>query len=397
MTIPSTLTPAAAAGRTWDALVIGAGPAGALAARQLALTGAETLLVDRAEFPRPKVCGGCLNGHALRVLHAVGLERLVGQLGSRPLRRFEVYSAGRRAGLTLPDGTAVSRARLDAALVQEAIAAGAAFLPGANGIVLPRAECPQGRRVVELTSAHGRHTTVVYSRIVLAAGGLGHSRSLPAGEFRSHVAHKSRIGVGAVLAEPHGYEPGTIHMAVQRQGYVGLVCLEGAALNVAAAFDAEFVKRSHGPAAAVAELLREAGLPSIPDLSSAAWAGTLPLTRHTRPLAGNRVFLLGDAAGYVEPFTGEGIAWALTAALAVVPLAREGIVAWDRHLARRWMAEYRRRLSGRQRVCRLIAAGVRRPRMASSLLGALSSVPVLARPLIERINGSPARLQGCGS
>jgi len=61
----ATLTLEAACEPTWDAIVLGAGPAGALAARQLGASGARVLLVDRKAFPRWKVCGACLNGQAL--------------------------------------------------------------------------------------------------------------------------------------------------------------------------------------------------------------------------------------------------------------------------------------------------------------------------------------------
>ena len=77
MIAPSAIAPTldveTAVSQKWDALVIGAGPAGALAARQAALSGKRVLLVDSKSFPRPKVCGACLNGQALVVLQSVGL------------------------------------------------------------------------------------------------------------------------------------------------------------------------------------------------------------------------------------------------------------------------------------------------------------------------------------
>ncbi|HEY2155642.1 MAG TPA: FAD-dependent monooxygenase, partial [Isosphaeraceae bacterium] len=64
-------------GSEWDALVVGAGPAGSIAARELARFGARTLLVERAAFPRWKVCGACLNGHALASIREAGLARTI--------------------------------------------------------------------------------------------------------------------------------------------------------------------------------------------------------------------------------------------------------------------------------------------------------------------------------
>src|SRR5207253_6673651 len=71
--------------RTWPVLVVGAGPAGATAARELARRGVEVLLVDRAMFPRWKVCGCCLNGNALATLERIGLGNLPRQQGATPL------------------------------------------------------------------------------------------------------------------------------------------------------------------------------------------------------------------------------------------------------------------------------------------------------------------------
>ena len=88
----------------WDAVVIGAGPAGALAARQLALGGARVLLVEKARFPRWKICGACLNGHALDALGAAGLGSLVDRLGAVGLREFRVGIGGGMIPIALPVG-----------------------------------------------------------------------------------------------------------------------------------------------------------------------------------------------------------------------------------------------------------------------------------------------------
>src|SRR6516164_7141698 len=129
MTIAATIELAAARACMWDALVVGAGPAGSLAARQLALQGRSVLLVDRACFPRWKVCGACLNGWALATLSAVRLERVTHDLGAVPLTRMHVAAWGRQADIALGVGVSLSRAALDAALVEAAIDAGVSFLP----------------------------------------------------------------------------------------------------------------------------------------------------------------------------------------------------------------------------------------------------------------------------
>ena len=122
------------AAKVWDAIVLGAGPAGALAARQLAIGGARVLLVDRKSFPRRKVCGACLNKTALGVLESMGLGSLPARLGGIELESLELAFAGRSTRLVLPGGIALSRPLLDDALVETAIAEGVDFLPETQGL-----------------------------------------------------------------------------------------------------------------------------------------------------------------------------------------------------------------------------------------------------------------------
>ena len=153
-------------------------------------------------------------------------------------------------------------------------------------------------------------------------------------------------------------------MAVGRCGYVGLVRVEDDQLNVAAAFARELIKDCGSPGAAARTILAEAGFPSIPALASASWQGTVPLTRRTWPVAGERFFVLGDAAGYVEPFTGEGMAWAMMCGKAAVPLARRAIDGWDPSLPREWTSLHRRLVARRQLLCRGLALMLRHPWLA---------------------------------
>ena len=125
----------------WDVAVVGAGPAGA-AALESARHGQAVVLIDKAVFPRSKVCGSCLNGHALAVLQQVGLSDLPERLGGVPLQRFCLGGAGRRAVVALPTGVAVSRAAFDAALVQAAIDAGADLVADTSRLERVLGRCP---------------------------------------------------------------------------------------------------------------------------------------------------------------------------------------------------------------------------------------------------------------
>ena len=111
-------------------------------------------------------------------------------------------------------------------------------------------------------------------------------------------------------------------------------------------------------------------------------------------MSAERVLVLGDAAGYVEPFTGEGIAWALASAVAVAPLADRAVSRWDDSLGREWGARHRQIVTGRQRMCRLVARILRHPRLAHCAIQLLGWWPRLAAPFVHRLNAVDAHAKG---
>jgi flavin-dependent dehydrogenase len=383
MVVPATLTADEAAARRWDVLVVGAGPAGGLAAYAAARCGLRTLLVERDALPRWKVCGCCLNGCALASLSAVGLGGLPQRCGAVPLRRLRLGVAGRSADVALA-GMSLSRLSFDAALAAEAIAAGAAFLPRTRAALL---DVEQTGRTVALHGPEGERRTT--AAVVLAADGLGGKLLARAGLSAAPAEPAARLGAGVVLPDgPDFYAAGTVYMACGGGGYLGLVRLEDGQLDLAAALDPEFVRGHGGPGAAARLILADTGWPVPADLAAADWRGTAPLTRRARRLAAERVFVLGDAAGYVEPFTGEGMAWALAAARAVLPLVRRAVAGWRPDLEAAWTALYRRVVTQRQGICRTAAAVLRRPWLTKGVVALLQLAPGLAAPVVRRLNAS---------
>ena len=379
--IEPTLSLDEAAGRTWDAAVVGAGPAGAMAARELARQGASVLLVERSRFPRYKVCGGCLNPRSLCLLQKSGLGKLTDELGAIPLSKLRLGARGSVADVRLPRGAGVSREAFDTALVRATIAAGGAFLPGTTGTLLPA----DGRPLRQLRLRHANRDHTIATKVVLAAVGLG-------SRLEGHPEHSepawevgSRIGAGVMIpAGTPGYEAGTIYMACAHEGYVGQVVVEDGRIDAAAALDPSAVKSVGGIGELASRILEQAGFPTHPDLAALPWKGTPHLTRQAPRLGGERLFTLGDAAGYIEPFTGEGMAWALAGAAAVAPLAlrtiREG---WDESLLTRWRATYRKEVTRRQGVCRLTAGLLRRPFTTQLLVRTLGIAPWISRPFLS--------------
>lgn len=380
--IPASLTAADCAQRLWDVIVIGAGPAGCVTAKCLADRGLAVLLVESRSFPRSKVCGGCLNENALAALEAAGLRPAVAALGPVPLHSFLLGAGGRSVELPLPGGIAVSRYGMDAALARAAIEAGAALLPETQAFVDDVAgDC----RGVRLESSSG--TIPIKTRVVVAATGLsGRSVSHLPG-FHSQESQKSRIGVEATLADfPAHYRPGVIFMAAGRHGYVGLTRVEDGRLNVAAAVDAAFVRDSGSPGAACLSILNEAGFPASESMQPAEWRGTAKLTRSTTRQAAERLFVVGDAAGYVEPFTGEGMAWGMSGAVELAPIVARAVAAWNDSFVADWERRYRELVIQRQWVCRSLAIGLRRPTLVRMAVPILKRAPWLARPIIGQLN-----------
>jgi flavin-dependent dehydrogenase len=109
------------------------------------------------------------------------------------------------------------------------------------------------------------------------------------------------------------------------------------------------------------------------------------------------VLLLGDAAGYVEPFTGEGMAWALAAATAVAPVAARGAFEWSHSIEREWQTMLRRLVTNRQRWCRVLALALRHPWAVRTLLGAVSLAPALAGPIIRSVSEAPQGIAGAAA
>ena len=273
----------------FDAVVIGAGPAGSTAAYRLATAGARVLLVDRARFPRDKPCGGGLTDRAVDQLPVdvtpVVEDRVATfELGLRYEQRFERRS-------TSPLILMTQRRRLDAYLAERAQEAGAVFHDGAKvgSISSGGSVTVDGYRVRSgaLIGADGVNGTT--ARAVGLDGGHDHAvalegnvpfEALSEGRFRGRVL----VELGTV---PGGYAwvfPKGDHVNVGVGGWLR----EGPRL------------RAH-----LSRVCREYGIPE--DRLERTRGYRLPMRRAGSSSATGRTLLVGDAAGLVDPLSGDGI------------------------------------------------------------------------------------------
>jgi flavin-dependent dehydrogenase len=403
-------TTIAALKQDWDIVIIGAGPAGAFAANLLSGADRRVLLIDKATFPRQKVCGCCINAAAISLLKAHGLGEIIDTLGGIPLKSLELHEASESVNVALPGGISLSRSSLDTALVSAAISKGVTFLPGVLAQVEAQVEAPvmlqvespseaPAESLIKDPSSNAANHTLrsitllsdgtkltITSRVILVADGLSGRALELLPQFDCIAEPQSRFGCGTIIDDaPDFYQPGYIYMACTDNGYAGLVRLEDGRVDVAAAMDLNYSRAQGGASRAVMQILKDSHLPVPPSLAQVQWGGTEPLTRKRKCIAANGIFVIGDACGYAEPFTGEGIAWALTSAAAVTSIVKEALTKWQPSLSDKWQRRHRQMMRPRHKRCQLIGQGLRRRYVRRVALPLLTVLPNIAAAIVKQI------------
>jgi len=359
----------------YDAIVVGGGPAGASTAFALSRAGARVLVLDRANFPRPKPCAEYLSPQASRLLSEMGALDAVESAGAAHLAGMIVrapngatlrgdfvaahgYSAFRDRGLAL------RRTTLDPILLDCARSAGAEVREGARVVDLVRDA--NGRVTgVQLLSAHGAAEAII-APLVVGADGL---RSVVA--RRLALARTSRFWPRRIALVAHYENFGDVgdwgEMHVERDvGYVGLAAVDSGLTNVAMVVPASAARAiSSDRTAFFEQWLRDrpqlAGRVADARLVTPVIA-TGPFASHARRAWAPGVALVGDAADFFDPFTGEGIYSALRGGELLAPFAMRALgattaAAYDAEL-RAYANARRAEFRGKWIVERLIHAAV---------------------------------------
>jgi len=342
----------------FDVAIVGSGPAGASCAAFCARAGLRTLLLEREKFPREKVCGDCLNPSCTPVLARLGIADRVRLLPHAALNRVDfVAIGGRTVGVPLPAGAeiAVKRSLFDAALMDCAVAAGAEVRDRATVTSLHAPVTGSDNWKI------GTAGTKIEARVLVAADGRNSTVArllnlLPRIE-------KERVGLQTHIPLPPEFG-GRVVLQFLPEGYSGQAPVNESELNLC------LVGKARSIPALRSWAERKFGL--SPEHT---WRTITPLRRAPIAPAHPRVFLVGDAARVVEPFTGEGIYYALRSG----ELAAEAIAMGDEEQAmRRYAAAHASLYRGRLWVNQIARAAVLSPRATSWLMNA----GLLPRPLL---------------
>jgi menaquinone-9 beta-reductase len=367
-----------------EVVVVGAGPAGVATAILLRQLGRDVLLLDAARFPRDKVCGESISPAAWPVLERLGAAAAVRELHPQSIRGMTLtapdgssFSGAYGGGTRL--GFAVSRFDFDRVLVETARRAGVDVREGVRVTDVLKRE----RRVAGVRC--GDEGTDIEARLVVGADGRGSIVARRLGLLREHPRLR-KYALRGHWEDASDLGPwGELH--VGGGGYCGVAPLSATRANVACVLDQRELRAACGDLEAFYRA-RLAAWPGVaPRLTGARLEGPPraigPLALENRGATAPGALLVGDAAGFFDPFTGEGVTlalrsaeWAVSAAHAA--LDRRDVSGLEAYEHTRWRAT-----RDKFRLNRLLYQTIARPRLANFVGHRMASRPGLADRLVS--------------
>jgi len=358
-------------GRLHDLLVVGGGPAGLALAAAAARRGLDVLLVEARRFPIDQPCGEGLLPAGLAALEALGLRARLGAADASlltALRWIDAAGPALELALPAPGGLGVRRTALSAALLAAASEAGAQLLEAEVS------DHRRGAEAVELTTTAGP----VRGRILVAADGRGSPirgrEGLDAGP-----PPRPRFGVRRHLALRPWTSAVEVHLGDGVEAYV----TPAGAARVGVAFLFERTVPGGWPSLLASFPALASRLAGVEAASEDRGAG--PLVRGSTARVLDRLVLLGDAAGSIDPLSGEGVSLGLAGALELAALLPGAVAAGgSRGALLGWERAWGRRQRRAEAWTALLLAVARRPRLRRGLI----SLGAGRTRLLERVVAS---------
>jgi len=392
----------------YDAIVIGAGPAGSSAAMLLAHAGWSVALLEAKPFPRRKVCGECVAASNLPLLDALGLGEALRQRAGPELRRVALWCGEERITAALPSraddgycpwGYALGREHLDLLLLQRARAAGATVLQPCKAMAI---HDEAGEASYEVDAAAdgadgGAVQLTLRAPVVIRAHGSWQPPPADGTPRTSPRRASDLLGFKASFRDA-ALDDGLLPVLAFAGGYGGMVVASDGLATLACCIRRDRLtacRRDGDGAGARAGEVIEALLrrecrgvrEALVDASRVGpWLAAGPIRPGTRLGGHGGTFLIGNAAGEVHPIIGEGISMALQSAWLLCEELAGSADAFRcdargemrrRLVQQRYALRWHSHFSRRMRLAACFAHAAMRPRLAAPLLPLLRRAPAL--------------------
>jgi menaquinone-9 beta-reductase len=358
----------------FDVAVVGGGPAGSVCAAFCAVAGLRTVVIEREKFPREKVCGDCLNSGCWPILRQLGIEKKVRE--SRHARLASVAFIGlhdRCIEVELPQGEeaeiAIKRSVFDALLLDRARQLGADIRETRTLTSLEKTN-----RDWELTIADG---FAFRAQVLVAADGRNSTVARLCALLPRTA--KERVALQAHIPLPRDFGNKVV-LQLLPGGYSGQAPVSETELNLCLVGKPKSIRT-----------LQQWAKERFTLSDDQQWRTITPLTRAAvAPAHGNLLFV-GDAARVVEPFTGEGIFYALQSGMLAATAATRIVQQNSTDAAAQYAAQHTAMYRGRLWINSLARSAVVSPKLGSFLLDFARFQPGLLRFLTRKVIPSESR------
>ena len=354
--------------KDYDVIIAGAGPAGSSAAIHLATSGFKVLLVEQKKFPRAKLCGEFISPECQDHFQKLGVAREIVCSDPSSISETVFYSA-RGHHVSVPSSwfaermaLGLSRAVMDHVLLQRAGATGVDVIENGNVLgpqINTNSVCGIRVKTAEATREFQAPLTIdATGRARILARKTNHSQQ-----------HKPKLIAFKAHFEKTRVAPGACEIYFYPGGYGGLSSIEAGASNLCFIISAEQVKRCHSdPDRVVREMVMQnarARHTLEPARTTSEWlSASWESFGRQSPAPAKGLLAIGDAASFIDPFTGSGMLMALESGeLAAQVIAEHRDELESATVATNYTDRYRKKFDSRLRICSLLRRAAFSPRL----------------------------------